>query len=112
MKLEHKYEIYVPDKYVDVCGDLIDLDVEQCIKTIVKLLAEDGISGVSVRTETGYYAHSNGNVNKTTNYILYFYKDYAYICIGKIIDFIKNKMHQESVLVVHKTSESEVASLY
>lgn len=95
--LKHKYEIYLPESYVKN-GELVPLDINTHINNIIKRITNDNISGISIRKETGYYSHSNGNVNKTTNQILYFYTEKLYN-YEWIIDYIKNNMYQETVLI-------------
>ncbi len=99
LRLKHKYEIYMPDKYADENNNLIALDTEKHLDAIVQTLFTEHITGVSVREEQGYYAHSNGNINKTTNYIICFYTDESFD-ITAVSNYIKNNMHQETVLTV------------
>lgn len=112
-KFNYMHEIYVPDKYVDENGKLVNLDMETHMQKIAKTLASHGISGFSVRTEEGYYVHSNGSVNKTNNHIVYFYSEeyYGYY-VNEIADYIMKNMHQETVLIRYCNMETKSHGTY
>ena len=110
-KFNYIHEIYVPDKYVNKNGKLVNLDMETHMQKIAKMLASHGISGFSVRTEEGYYVHSNGDVNKTNNHIVYFYAE-EYHGYHDITDYIMKNMHQETVLTKYYNMETKRHGAY
>lgn len=113
-KFKYMHEIYVPDKYVNKDNKLVNLDMETHMQEIAKILSSYGVSGFSIRAiETGYYVHSNGSVNKTNNHVIYFYsEEYFGYHINEVADYIKNNMHQETVLVAYYSMETDKHGAY
>ena len=92
---KHKYEIYIPDRYINKDKKVVKYEDSKVLDIIRYLMDNLDLSGVSVRQEEGYYNSSIG-LNRMINSIVYFYTNRDDIDFGYIKSILKE---QESILV-------------
>lgn len=97
----YRYELYIPDKYLDNDSVKFFDDFENIIDSIAyTLINKFKLTGISVKQEQGYYKLKSNDISKMNNKVIYFYSESD--CHDDFIDFctdLKLQLMQESLLI-------------
>ena len=98
----YRYELYVPDRYLDNGFVKFFDDFENIIDNIAyTLITRFNLTGLSVRDEKGYYVLKSGSISKMNNKVIYFFSEND--CKVDFIEYcsdLKLQLRQESLLII------------
>ena len=97
----HKYELYIPDRYIDYDKTIKFFDDSMIDNVISEIISNFNLTGVSIREELGYYKLKSGIISKMKNKVVYFFSESGYKSdLIKYCSDLKLQLRQESLLII------------